>query len=1148
MTRFLNCCFKNRVLKKNPLPQESRDIMEKPSTSNAGTVFQNKILNEEVKDSSIEPSNNIILNHDFVGGLHLWQPNSCQAFVVSSESDYPETLSTKLTGRFAVITNRKEHWQGLEQDITERVSAGTSYNVCAWVGISGALQSVADVKATLKLEHQDSSVSYLFIGSASASRERWEKVEGTFTLSTVPRRVIFYLEGPSPCVDLLIRSAVVSSAGSIQSNVSRDIMEKPSTRNANNGFFRAHNKNINEELKDSIMQPSNNIILNHDFSGGLHLWHPNSCDAFVVSSECSYPETLSTKLTGRFAVITNRKEHWQGLEQDITERVSVGYTYNVCAWVGISGALQSVADVSATLKLEHQDSSVSYLFIGRASASTERWEKLEGTFTLSTVPRRVVFYLEGPSPCIDLLIRSVVVSCASSIQSESRSSGWFFDGEENIIQNPKFDDGLNNWTGRGCNIVLHDSMADGKVLPISGKFFASTADRTQNWNGIQQEITGRVQRKFAYEVVAIVRIYGNNVSSANVRATLWVQAADLRDQYIGIASAQVTDKDWVQLQGKFLLNGSPSRVVVYFEGPPPGTDILLNNLVVRHAAKAPPPSPPLIENAAFGVNIIANSNLNDGTTNGWFPLGNCSLSVGKGSPHIYPPMARDSLGPHEPLSGRYILVTNRTQTWMGPAQMITDKIKLYLTYQVSAWVRIGNGATRPQNIGIALGVDGQWVNGGQVETNDDKWHEIGGSFRIEKQPAKVMVYLQGPDAGVDLMVAGLQIFPVDREERFRHLKKQTDKVRKRDVVLKFTASDSGTLAGTFVKIRQTQNNFPFGSCVNRSQIDNEDFIDFFSKNFNWGVFGNELKWYWTEPQQGNLNYKDADEMLNICASHNIQLRGHCIFWEVEDTVQSWIRSLSKNDMMTAVQNRLTSLLTRYKGKFKHYDVNNEMLHGSFYQDHLGKDIRANMFKIASQLDPSATLFVNDYHIEDGCDIKSTPEKYIAHILDLQEQGAPVGGIGIQGHIDSPIGPIVSSALDKLGILGLPIWFTEVDVSSDNEFVRADDLEVMLRETFAHPAVEGVMLWGFWELFMSRDNAHLVNAEGDLNEAGKRYLALKKEWLSRAHGLINEECQFEFRGFHGSYQVEIVDAFSENKVVKTFVVDQGEEPLVISINL
>ncbi|XP_073146128.1 endo-1,4-beta-xylanase 1-like isoform X2 [Henckelia pumila] len=929
-----------------------------------------------------------------------------------------------------------------------------------------------------------------------------------------------------------------------RSQGSRDHMEMPSTSNANNNF---KSEDSDEGLKDPISTPATNIIQNHDFSGGLHLWHPNCCNAFVVSSESGYPEGLSTKLSGTFAVVTNRRECWQGLEQDITSRVSAGSNYTVCAWVGISGAVQGVADVSATLKLENQDSSVSYSFIGRTSASTERWEKVEGTFYLSIIPQRVTFYLEGPSSGIDILIKSVHVSSPSFNQCESQNTGSLSDGDENIMQNPTFDDGLNNWSGRGCKIVVHDSMADGKVLPMSGKFFASTADRTQNWNGIQQEITGRVQQKLAYDVLATVRILGNHITIANIRATLWVQAANLPEQYIGIGSVQATDKDWVQLQGKFLLNGVPSRVIIFLEGPPPGTDILLNNIIVKHAAKASPASPPVIENVAYGINIIVNSSLSD-STNGWFPLGNCTLSVGNGSPHILPPMARDSLGANEPLSGRYILVTNRTQTWMGPAQMITDKLKLYVTYQVSAWIRMGAGVTGPQNVNVALGVDSQWVNGGQVEISDDRWHEIGGSFRIEKRPDKVMVYVQGPDAGIDLMVAGLQIFPVDRHMRFKHLKILTDKIRKRDVTLKFIASESSSLVGAFVKIRQTQNSFPIGSCMERSNIENEEFVDFFSKNFNWAVFGNELKWYWTEPQRGNLNYKDADDMLNFCSSRNIQLRGHCIFWEVEDAVQSWIRSLSKDDMMSAVQNRLTSLLNRYKGKFKHYDVNNEMLHGSFFQDHLGKDIRANMFKIANQLDPSATLFVNDYHIEDGCDTRSSPEKYIQHILDLQEQGAPVGGIGLQGHIENPIGSIVCSALDKLGILGLPIWFTEVDISSDNEYVRADDLEVMLREAYAHAAVEGVMFWGFWELFMSRTNGHLVNAEGDVNEAGKRYLALKQEWLTRAHGHVNEQGEFEFRGFHGSYEVEVVSVSRKKLASKTFVVDQGLDPVVISVNL
>jgi GH35 family endo-1,4-beta-xylanase len=373
------------------------------------------------------------------------------------------------------------------------------------------------------------------------------------------------------------------------------------------------------------------------------------------------------------------------------------------------------------------------------------------------------------------------------------------------------------------------------------------------------------------------------------------------------------------------------------------------------------------------------------------------------------------------------------------------------------------------------------------------------------------------------------------------------KVRKRDVVLKFSGSTGDSLPGASVRVRQTQSSFPIGTCILRSDIDNEAFVSFFVKNFNWAVFGNELKWYWTEPQQGVINYNDADVLLDLCNKNNILVRGHCIFWEVQNAVQSWVQALSTADLAKAVQNRINGLLNRYKGKFQHYDVNNEMMHGSFYQDHLGKDIRANMFKTASQLDPSPTLFVNDYNIEDGHDAHACADAYTQHILGLIEQGAPVGGIGIQGHISNPVGPVVSAALDKLGVLGLPIWFTELDVVSDNEFVRADDLEVVLREAFAHPSVEGVMLWGFWEMSVWRKNSHLVNAEGDLNEAGKRFLKLKREWISHAHGAVDDKGEFSFRGYHGSYTVE-VDTASGKKLVQHFTVDKGTSPLVVNISL
>ncbi|XVF10991.1 hypothetical protein REPUB_Repub07fG0230600 [Reevesia pubescens] len=180
---------------------------------------------------------------------------------------------------------------------------------------------------------------------------------------------------------------------------------------------------------------------------------------------------------------------------------------------------------------------------------------------------------------------------------------------------------------------------------------------------------------------------------------------------VAMSPMLATDKDWVQLQGKFLLNGTPLRVIIFLKGHPPRTDIFINSLVVKYAVKVPSSLRPIMKNEAFGMNIIENSDLDDGI-NEWFLLGACTLSMWIGSPIELSPMARDSLRLHERLNGCYILVTNYTDTWMGHAQMISGKLKVYLTYQVSAWVRIGQGSTSPQTINIALSVNGSWVNGG----------------------------------------------------------------------------------------------------------------------------------------------------------------------------------------------------------------------------------------------------------------------------------------------------------------------------------------------------------------------------------------------------------------------------------------------------
>ncbi|KAL6864995.1 hypothetical protein ACP4OV_016146 [Aristida adscensionis] len=556
---------------------------------------------------------------------------------------------------------------------------------------------------------------------------------------------------------------------------------------------------------------------------------------------------------------------------------------------------------------------------------------------------------------------------------------------------------------------------------------------------------------------------------------------------------------------------------------------------------------------------------------GWAPSGpRTALSFHDEDPARLP--AATAVGHGHAPSGRYVLAAGRDAEDDGLYQAIPPAaLKPRVTYRVTGWISVGAappsgeedggaGGSRPGRhdaaavrVRISLDDGRRVVDGGAVGAEAGGWTEIRGAFRLTETPRSAAVYVQGAPPGVDVKVMDLRIIATDRKARFSHLKDKTDKVRKRDVVLRFgngngraTAPSPSSPGGTSVRVVQLENVFPLGSCINGGVIQDPAFVDFFTSHFDWAVFENELKWYWTEAQRGQLNYGDADRLLDFCDRAGKPVRGHCIFWAVDGDVQQWVKDLAydRDQLMSAVRARLSGLVSRYAGRFPHYDVNNEMLHGRFFRDRLGDDVAALMFREAARLDPAAALFVNDYNVECGNDPNATPERYLELIRGLQRGGAQVGGIGLQGHVSNPAGEVICDALDKLAAAGLPVWITELDVGEPDEALRADDLEVVLREAYAHPAVQGVVFWGFMQGRMWRQDAALLNADGTVNDAGQRLIDLRREWTSDARGHVDGDGQFRFRGFHGTYVVQVTTP--AGKSLKTFTVDKGDAPLVLDM--
>lgn len=379
-------------------------------------------------------------------------------------------------------------------------------------------------------------------------------------------------------------------------------------------------------------------------------------------------------------------------------------------------------------------------------------------------------------------------------------------------------------------------------------------------------------------------------------------------------------------------------------------------------------------------------------------------------------------------------------------------------------------------------------------------------------------------------------------------------IRRRPVQIRVVDEQGRPAAGVTVEVRQTRKAFPFGAAVGGTLVRNAQYRDFFKAHFNWAVFENESKWYRNGKGPGQEDYATADAMVQWCRENGIPIRGHCIFWEPEKWQPRWVRPLDVEQLKAAVEYRMDSAVKHFRGTFVHWDVDNEMLHGSFFKDRLGEDIHVWMYKRARELDPDVKLFTNEFNVlsvdENFKEVQT--DEYVADVRRLLEQGAPIDGVGIQGHIwfeDILAHPeVIKQRLDKVAALKLPIWISEFDVADADEKANADKLELVYRTAYSHPAVEGIMMWVFWAGASWRGpNCGLARRDWTLNEAGKRFEALMAEWSTTASGRCDTAGVFAFDGYHGDYAVTIKGP-GDSVSHQTFTLAVGRGPQTVTLQL
>lgn len=285
--------------------------------------------------------------------------------------------------------------------------------------------------------------------------------------------------------------------------------------------------------------------------------------------------------------------------------------------------------------------------------------------------------------------------------------------------------------------------------------------------------------------------------------------------------------------------------------------------------------------------------------------------------------------------------------------------------------------------------------------------------------------------------------------------------------------------------------FLMGTALNTRQLRGEEpeAIAVVKQHFNSIVAENCMKSARIQPRQGKFNFDLADRFVEFGEQNNMHIHGHTLIWHSQ--APDWFfvdeqgNPVSSEVLKQRMEDHIKTVVGRYKGRVHSWDVVNEAIEddGSYrkskFFEILGEDFIKLAFQLAHEADPEADLYYNDYSM-------ANPRKragVIKMVKQLQEDGVPVHGIGMQGHIGlnhpdieefekslkayGELGKVVISELD-LSVLPSPWGDAGAEISQNFEYDDKmnpfpDGMPEAVQEQFSNRYTD------FFELFLKHQD-------------------------------------------------------------------------------
>ena len=217
------------------------------------------------------------------------------------------------------------------------------------------------------------------------------------------------------------------------------------------------------------------------------------------------------------------------------------------------------------------------------------------------------------------------------------------------------------------------------------------------------------------------------------------------------------------------------------------------------------------------------------------------------------------------------------------------------------------------------------------------------------------------------------------------------------------------------------------------------------------------------------------------------------------------------------------------------------------------------FKKAEEYFPNNQLVINEYTGLCWGDRCRATDKYYSYIEANMLKGARIDAIGMQYHLFHKseleyektrlyLNPeSLYRHMDMYSGFGKPLQITEVTVpayswNDEDEQIQADIIEKLYSIWFSHPNVEQIIYWnlvdGYAHLW-DPDPEKIAASQGDMSLGENYYYGgllrfdlspkpayfkikelVKERWHTREEALTDTNGELHFRGFYGTYGVEI----------------------------